>query len=180
MKLAISILTLFLSVDITINQSTASEVLWANAQISSEIASNTPHLLITTTGEGVDISLDLDNLELFSQRSVTARLTRTELKKSLESGTTLFEFNPAAQCRLVHAQAFSNYLEPPKKIVSSPFSALDVTWAFSCAHPLDLKQVYIHLFAHFPQALDSLAIEWVTSSTEGSLEAKADLVIHLQ
>lgn len=139
--------------------------------------STIPRLLINTTGEGVELSLELPNIQNFIERSALPSTTATALKAQLEAGSDLFQFNPSAECQLISAQAESSYLNLAASSLNTTPYALDVNWAFSCAKPAALQALKIALFSHFPQGFEQLAIEWVTEVSEGQLETSLDTVI---
>ena len=138
--------------------------------------STIPRLLINTTSEGVELSLELADIQNFIERSALLSTT-TALKAQLEAGSDLFQFNPAAECQLISAQAESSYLNSAASSLNTTPYALDVNWAFSCAKPAALQALKIALFTHFPQGFEQLAIEWVTDVSEGQLETSLDTVI---
>lgn len=178
MKTAISLLALSLAIGLSINDSSAVEVSLNSLDVKTEAEDFIPRLLITTTGEGVDISLELTNLAAFSEAAALNSLTRFELKRRLEAGADLFQLTQAAECKLTKAQAYSMYLEQVQSKKRS--GALDVHWSFVCVKPEALHQLKIQWFKHFPQGLDKLAIEWTSGATEGSLETNNDTVIRFE
>ncbi|MFI0399372.1 MAG: DUF2796 domain-containing protein [Thiolinea sp.] len=183
MRLAATGLVLCLNLLLACNQSLASETRF-DPNLQTEI-SNTeaaPRLLINTTGESVELNLELANIHSFIQRAALLEiLGSAELKKQLEDGATLFQFNASAECRLAAAQAESGYLNLDHNMqIATPSKALHVNWSFYCAKPEALQEVTIALFTHFPQGFEQLAIEWVSEFTEGNVETSTDTLIRLK
>lgn len=140
---------------------------------------NVSRLMISTTGEGVDISLDLPDIEHFLKRAALDQTTyKYELKQQLADGAALFKFNEAAQCKLTNAEVLSDYLElNPQQWTANTMMALDVTWSFYCVEPQALKNLQTQLFAKFSQGFEQLWVDWVTEANEASFEMSEDTLI---
>lgn len=178
MKLAIGALALVLMLGMSIKQSLAADSLLGYKSLAYTRELEIPHLLITTTGAGVDISLELANIFSFSEAAALSQLSPYELKARLEAGADLFQLNAAAECSLSEAQAISDFLAQQKTKQSK--QALDVSWSFACTKPQALNSLKIAWFTHFPQSLANLAIEWTSAEAEGRLETSADTVIYFE
>ncbi|TXH70189.1 MAG: DUF2796 domain-containing protein [Thiothrix sp.] len=178
MKLAIGALALMLMFGVSIKPSLAADSLLGHKSLAYALELEIPRLLITTTGVGVDISLELANIFSFSEAAALSQLSRHELKSRLEAGADLFQLNAAAECSLSQAQAISDFLAQQK--TKQAKQALDVSWSFACTKPQALNSLKIAWFTHFPQSLANLVIEWTSAEAEGRLETSADTVIYFE
>jgi len=182
MKWALARLIIFLKIGLLTSRIWASEPFFGDSLPDDDLSLslNSPHLMINTTGEGVDLSLALPSAFDFSEQAALSTLiSRTQLKSKLEQGSTLFSFNDAAECKLVSAQAYSDYFDDRLPSSTTHNSALDVSWSFDCAKPEALHLLQTHLFAAFPQALSELVLEWVSSTKDERLKVYTDTLIPL-
>ena len=56
---------------------------------------------------------------------------------------------------------------------------MDVTWKFACKDISEIKQVDVKLFSAFPKGFSDLDVEWISSSSAGSVELESDGVVQL-
>ena len=58
-------------------------------------------------------------------------------------------------------------------------SDMDVTWAFACTKPAELKEVSTKLFAAFPEGFQKVKAEWVTDKGASAQELDKDATLKL-
>ncbi|MDD5393497.1 MAG: DUF2796 domain-containing protein [Thiothrix sp.] len=117
-----------------------------------------------------------------------------DLVEKLEGGDELFNVNPEAECELKDTEVLSGLLgddignaeagtetapttaEPQN---SDAHNDVDVTWAYACNKPAELKEVAVKLFSAFPEGFQRINAEWVTDKGASAVELGQDDTIKL-
>lgn len=172
---------IYCSLSLIVNNSSANELQLGPMSLANSVSvtiKTQPRLLVTTTGIGVDISLELANTSVFGADAGLNAYRNNEIKQQLAAGAELFKFNPEATCEFLTAQVNSYSLESSSaECTATQDCSLDVSWAFSCSHPKALRHMHTQLFTQFPQAFEPLLVEWATEANEGSFVTSEDTVI---
>jgi hypothetical protein len=113
-----------------------------------------------------------------------------DLVEKLEAGDALFTINPEAECELKDTEVLSGLIgdatgnpeDAPKAAEPTEGEAhndVDVTWAYACNKPAELKEVTVKLFSAFPEGFQHINAEWVTDKGASSVELTQDDAIKL-
>lgn len=146
--------------------------------------------LSLATGEaGLEIMLESPaaNLLGFEHTATSAadKQKLADVKLKLEAGADLFAINAEAGCALKDAEIVSALLENEGQPNDAPHAEaethndMDVTWAFACTQPAELKEVTVKLFSAFPDGVQTIRAEWVTDKGASARELTQDDTLQL-
>jgi hypothetical protein len=141
-------------------------------------------LSLATGAEGLEIMLESPaaNIVGFEHAASTDEDKKklADAKAKLEVGADLFSINPEAECTLKSAEVVSALLGNAEKAQDGEtHNDMDVTWAFACAKPTELKEVTTKLFAAFPEGFQKVTAEWVTDKGASAQELAKDATLKL-
>lgn len=158
-------------------------------------------LSIAISDDGAELLLDSPAINIVGFEHMPASDDDKEhlddIVKKLEKGNDLFTLTPEAGCELKDTEVLSGLLGDELE-TSAPQTAeasattgqtpsaehdhqdMEVTWAYACSNPEQLKDIQTTLFSVFPDGLQRLHIEWVTPSGASASELEQDGNIKLE
>lgn len=150
-------------------------------------------LSIAVGAEGLEIMLESPAANIVGFEHAASsdedKKKLADAKARLEAGAELFSTNPEAECTFKSAEVVSALLGNAEKAAEEhadhehkegeTHSDMDVTWAFACTKPAELKEVSTKLFAAFPEGFQKIKAEWVTDKGASAQELDKDATLKL-
>lgn len=134
-------------------------------------------LAIAVGDAGVEMVLESPAVNVLgfehSPKTDAEKQKLAEAKKKLEAGTELFALNNDAGCELKDTSI-------DLKAGKDGHSDMEVTWAYACSKPAELKAVEVKLFGAFPNGFQKIKAEWVTEKGASRQELDKDGTVTLQ